>query len=135
MANQLDLLKATSNKSVYETLDFAELHPTLEGKIRFRVNPTREMWTAIQAAYTEQDNDVVVGLIARLLPRSDEDDTPLTAEEFKGFLNNDPDADPLFAVWLTREIFGRIAKHFLAVTNSRKASVPGDSPSTEIPPQ
>jgi hypothetical protein len=121
MASQLDLLKATSSRAVYETLEFSELHPTLEGSIRFRINPTRKMWAALQAAHQSQENEAFFELTAQLLPRATDDDTPLTADEFKDFLNNDPDADPLFAFWLARKIYGRISKHFLAVTQSAKA--------------
>jgi len=118
MATQLDLLKATASRPVYEQIDLAGFHPSIEGQIRFRINPTRQMWNEIQAAGESGNNDEFIRLTASLLPRSDEDDTPLTVDEFKEFLEGNPDADPLFPFWLAKEMYARIKKHFLAGTRS-----------------
>lgn len=68
--NQLDLLKATSQRAIYEEIQFAAFHPSLNGSLRVRINPPR----------------VVAREIAKTFQRINElGDAVLTPEQLKQF--------------------------------------------------
>lgn len=117
--NQLDKLEAAGVKPLFQTIKFSDLHPSLGGDIRVRVNPTKEFMQGFQAANEANDNDALVMLTAQLVPVSDVDETPVSEEAWREFLKNMQGNNPAFAIWLVRQILERVSAYFLLATGSK----------------
>lgn len=121
MANQLTTLQAASKQPVYKTLDLSEFG--VDGKLMFRVNPTRASMREVQAAQETGDLDAMIRLTAQLIPLdTDAPDVTMTYEQFKAWLEGGNEDDAAFPLLVVRRIWEMVGQHFLALTNGSKAN-------------
>jgi hypothetical protein len=130
VANQLDLMQRTASKPLYEEIPLSEFHPSAAGSLRVRVNPSRRMIREIQAARDATDNEAYIKLTAQLIPIDTDADTPMTAEQFKAFLDGQDEDDARFSIWLMERIWEKVTGYFLSGTKSPAPSTAGVTPST-----
>ena len=115
MSNTLQQLQAASIKPVYAVIDLADYDASRAGKIRVRVNLTKAMRREMQEAQENaDDNEAGLRLLAKLIPRADDTDAPLTYDELKQFIESGDDGDELFVTWFINAAFAKVRDHFLA---------------------